>query len=755
MIRLLNPLSFPVLVHELLLLALCLAKAALSNTFQVELMNRPYRSISLCVLLSLTALCFRPALADGTGQAQAPIHLSPSPVEPEAAKVVSLLFTRFHYRPQPLDQSFSKVVFDHLLENLDPERSSFTRADIDSFAPEANALAPSTLNGELSPAFFIVNRYLNRALEQYQYAQTLLPHGFDFTSKESVQIERKDAPWPSLTDELHDLWRKHAEDDWLRLKLAGQNDEAIRQTLTHRYQRVTERLKKTTPEDAFQIYMTAFSESMDPHTDYFVPKTALEFNTQMSLSLVGIGAYLREHDEYVQISELVPGGPAGTSGKVHVGDRIVAVGQGDKAGLVDVVGWRADDVVGLIRGAVGTSVRIELLSDERKGDSVTRTVVLQRRKVSIADEAARSSVIETADQGHRQRIGVISVPSFYEDFEGRRDGDPGYSSVSRDVKRMLTEFNEKHVDGVLIDLRNNGGGSLTEATALAGLFSGSGPVVQVRDARGNVEVDGAPNDQAVWTGPLGVLVNHGSASASEIFAAAIQDKKRGLIIGETTFGKGTVQNLVDLDSVVGRDGSNKLGELKMTIAQFYRVNGVSTQLVGVRPDISFPSTGQEKLFGESIYKNALPASSISALPRKAGAAQARFVSVLEETHEKRVADSPAWQLMLDEINAFQRASSRTSVSLNLAVRKADRDADIAVTKAFQDRRRNIDKAAGVPADSDDAAIADDGLDPSERALSPEKTPSSSKMLKDPGLQEAAQIVADESRLLIMFAAATG
>lgn len=716
-------------------------------------MKRPYPPLSLRVLLSLTALCFRPVLADGTIQAQSPIHLSPSPVEPEAAKVVSLLYTRFHYRPRPLDQSFSKVVFDHLLENLDPERSSFTRADIDGFAPEANALAPSTLDGNLSPAFFIVNRYLNRALEQYQYAQTLLAQGFDFSSKESIQIDRKDAPWPGSTDELHDLWRKHAEDDWLRLKLAGQNDEAIRKTLVHRYQRVAERLKKTTPEDAFQIYMTAFSESMDPHTDYFVPKIALEFNTQMSLSLVGIGAYLREHDEYVQISELVPGGPAVTSGKVNVGDRIVAVGQGDKAGLVDVVGWRADDVVGLIRGAVGTSVRIELLSDERNGDSVTRTVVLQRRKVSIADEAARSSVIETVDQGHRQRIGVISVPSFYEDFEGRRDGDPGYSSVSRDVKRMLTEFNEKHVDGVLIDLRNNGGGSLTEATALAGLFSGPGPVVQVRDARGNVEVDDAPNDQAVWTGPLGVLVNHGSASASEIFAAAIQDRKRGFIIGETTFGKGTVQNLVDLDSVVGRDGSNRLGELKMTIAQFYRVNGVSTQLVGVRPDISFPSTGQEKLFGESTYKNALPPSSISALPLKAGAAQAHFISLLVETHEKRVADLPAWQLMLDEINAFQKTSSRTSVSLNFAVRKADRDTDISVTKAFQDRRRKIDRAAGVAADSDDAALADDGLDPSERALSQEKTPSS-KTLKDPGLQEAAQIVADESRLLVMFAAAT-
>ncbi len=718
-------------------------------------MNRPYRSLSLCILLSVTTLRVHPVLADGASQPQAPIHLSPSPIELDAGKVVSLLFTRFHYRPHPLDQSFSKVVFDHLLDNLDPERSSFTRADIESFAPEANSLAPSTLNGDLSPAFFIVNRYLNRALEQYQYAQTLLAKGFDFTSRESFQIERKDAPWPASGDELRELWRKHAQDDWLRLKLAGQDDEAIRKTLTHRYQRVAERLQKTTPEDAFQIYMTAFSESMDPHTDYFVPKTALEFNTQMSLSLVGIGAYLREHDEYVQISELVPGGPAGTSGKVHVGDRIVAVGQGDKSGLVDVVGWRADDVVGLIRGAVGTSVRIELLSDEHKGDSVARTVVLQRRKVSIADEQARSSIIETLNQGHHQRIGVISVPSFYEDFDGRSAGDPGYSSVSRDVKRMLTEFDKTHVDGVLIDLRNNGGGSLTEATALAGLFSGSGPVVQVRDARGNVEIDDAPNDHAAWTGPLGILVNHGSASASEIFAAAIQDRKRGFIIGETTFGKGTVQNLINLDSVVGRDGSNKLGELKMTIAQFYRVNGVSTQLVGVQPDIPFPSTGQAKQFGESTYKNALPPSTITALRFKAGTAQPRFIRLLEETHEKRVADSPAWQLMLDEISAFQKASSRTLVSLNFAVRKADRDADIAVSKGFQDRRRKIDEAAGLPAVADDVAIADDGLDPSERALSRQKTPSSAIALRDPGLQEAAQIVADESRLLIMYAAATG
>jgi len=718
-------------------------------------MKRPFRWSLYCLLLIPSTFCVQLSLADDVGLGQEPIHLVPTPVEPQAGKVVSLVLSRFHYRPRALDPAFSKVVFNHLLEDLDPERTSFTRSDIDSFAPEANSLAQSTLNGDLTPAFVLVNRYLNRALEQYQYAQTLLGKGFDLSSKDSFAIERKDAPWPSSAAELHDLWRKRAEDDWLRLKLAGQDDDAIRKTLTHRYARVEERLQKTTPEDAFQIYMTAFSESMDPHTDYFVPKTALEFNTTMSLSLVGIGAYLREHDEYVQISDLVPGGPAGTSGKVHVGDRIVAVGQGESAGLVDVVGWRADDVVSLIRGAVGTSVRIELLSDEHKGDSVPRTVVLQRRKVSIADEAARASVIDSVDQGHRQRIGVITVPSFYEDFDGKRVGDPGYRSLTRDVRQMLTDFDKTHVDGVLIDLRNNGGGSLAEATGLAGLFSGPGPVVQVRDAKGNVEVNDAPDSQAAWTGPLAVLVNHGSASASEIFAAAIQDRKRGVIIGETTFGKGTVQNLVDLDSIVGRDGANQLGELKMTIAQFYRVNGISTQLIGVKPDIVFPTTGEEKLFGESTYKNALPPSTITALPIEAGMAQPRFVSLLEETHETRVAHSPRWQLMLDEIRTVEQASSRKSISLNFAERKAERDADMAIARAYQDRRRKLDQADGLPLDHDDSALADDGLDPSERALSSEKTPSTKQDLTDPALREAAKIVADESRLLMMLARATG
>lgn len=721
---------------------------------EVELMNRPSPAFLFCLLLAMSTLCVQSTLADDANLDQGPIHLVPTPLEPKAGKVVGLVLSRFHYRPRPLDQSFSKVVFDHFLGDLDPERSVFMRSDIDSFAPEATSLGQSTVNGDLSPAFVLINRYLNRALEQYQYDQTLLGKGFDFTSKDSFEIERKNAPWPSSVAELHDLWRKRTEDDWLRLKLAGQDDDAIRRTLAHRYARVAERIKKTTPEDAFQIYMTAFSESMDPHTDYFVPKTALEFNTTMSLSLVGIGAYLREHDEYVQISELVPGGPAGASGKVHVGDRIVAVGQGEAATLVDVVGWRADDVVSLIRGAVGSSVRIELLPDESKGDSVTRTVVLQRRKVSVADEAARASIIDSVDQGHRQRIGVITVPSFYEDFDGKRTGDPGYRSLTRDVRQMLTDFQKTHVDGVLIDLRNNGGGSLTEATGLAGLFSGPGPVVQVRDARGNVEVDNAPNSQAAWTGPLGVLINHGSASASEIFAGAIQDRKRGVIIGETTFGKGTVQNLVDLDSIVGRDGTNELGELKMTIAQFYRINGVSTQLIGVKPDIAFPPTGQEKQFGESTYKNALPPSTIPALQVTAGPTQPHFVSLLEEIHATRAAHSQPWQLMLEEIKTAGQVSSRTTVSLNFAERKAQRDADIAIAKAFQDRHRKLDQAAGLPFDGDDATLADDGLDPSERALSAEKAPSTKVDLTDPALREAAQIVADESRLLILFAGAT-
>jgi carboxyl-terminal processing protease len=676
----------------------------------------------------------------------APIALAPAEQDAVAGKVAMMFLTRFHYRPRPLDATFSAVVFDKLIETLDPDRSYFTQADIAHFAPLRPTLGTALDQGDLTPAYDPINRYLNRVVEEARYAQSLLKDGFDFTAHESIATDRKTSPWPASTDELHELWRERAKEDWLRLKLAGQGDDAIRKTLAHRYANLASRIEKTGTDDAFQLFMTAYAESTDPHTDYFAAKAATAFNTEMSLSLEGIGAYLREHDEYTQVTELIAGSPAAKSGKIHVGDRITGVGQGTAGPMTDVIGWRSDDVVALIKGKSGTAVRVELLPDESKGDVAPHIVTLTRRHISIEDEAAKQTVLQVGDPAHAHKLGIITVPSFYEDFDARKAGDANYRSVTRDVSRMLGELKKQKVDGVVIDLRDNGGGSLTEAADMVGLFTGAGPVVQVRSADGSIDEQGSDNETPMWSGALGVLVNHGSASASEIFAAAIQDRGRGVILGQRTFGKGSVQNLLDLDEAVQSQHEGKLGELKMTIAQFYRINGASTQLLGVTPDIAFPATESEKDFGESTYTNALPASSIAPVPHAHDTSVQALVPKLESAHAARVQHAARWQLTIDELNAFQATAARTSVSLNLEERKATRDADLKASAAFRARRKALNIADGLPVD-DDVPQGDDGLDPEERSVALDKRPSPAKPSSDAYVQEAAQIIADEAALL--------
>jgi carboxyl-terminal processing protease len=690
--------------------------------------------------------------AASSATAAGTIALVPEDQEAVAGKVAMLFLTKFHYRPRPLDATFSAVVFDKLIETLDPERSYFTAADIAHFAPLRPTLGTAIDQGDLGPAFEPINLYLNRVVDEARYAQSLLKDGFDFSVHESIATERKAAPWPASMDELHELWRERAKEDWLRLKLAGQGDDAIRKTLAHRYANLASRIQKTSADDAFQLFMTAYAESTDPHTDYFAAKAATAFNTEMSLSLEGIGAYLREHDEYTQVTELIPGSPAAKSGKIHVGDRITGVGQGTAGPLTDVIGWRSDDVITLIKGKSGSTVRMELLPDESKGDVAPHVVTLTRRHISIEDEAAKQTVLQVGEPGHAHKLGIITVPSFYEDFDARRAGDANYRSVTRDVSRMLGEMKKQKVDGVVIDLRDNGGGSLTEASDMVGLFTGAGPVVQVRSADGKVEVQGANNATPAWSGALGVLVNHGSASASEIFAAAIQDRGRGVILGQRTFGKGTVQNLLDLDEAVEEQHEGKLGELKMTIAQFYRINGDSTQLLGVKPDIAFPPTEDEKDFGESTYKNALPESSIAAVPHTQDKTLMPLFPKLDSAHAARVQHTARWQLTMDELASFQATAARTTVSLNLDERKATREADLKVSADFRARRKALNIADGLPVDDDDAsAKGDDGLDPEERSVAQDKRPEPTKPSKDPYVQEAAQVVADEAAMLMTVA----
>jgi carboxyl-terminal processing protease len=670
--------------------------------------------------------------------------------EAVAAKVAMMFMTRFHYRPKPLDAAFSSEVFDRLIENLDPQHTYFTRADISRLAPLRPSLGSALDSANLTPALEPVNLYLNRVLEEAGYGQSLLVAGFDFSASESEMIDRKAQPWPESTDELHELWRQRVKDDWLRLKLAGKDDPGIRQTLARRYKNLESRVAKTTSEDALQLFMTAYAQSTDPHTDYFAPKAASQFNTAMSLTLDGIGAYLRAHDEYTVVTELVPGSPAEKSGQVHVGDRLTGIGQGSSGPMTDVIGWRTDDVAALVRGKAGTAVRVELTPEERMGDAAPKTVTLTRRRVTIEDQAARQAVIDLGAPGQSRKIGVITVPSFYEDFEGKRTGDPQYRSVTRDVSAMLAAFSKSNVDGVVIDMRNNGGGSLTEAAGMVGLFAGPGPVVQVRSANGDVDVQRSAASAPVWRGPVAVLVNHGSASASEIFAAALQDRGRALIVGEQTFGKGTVQNLVDLGDALGRGSDGKLGELKMTIAQFYRVNGVSTQLKGVVPDVVYPDTPDDLDLGESMYKNALPASSIAAVRYVRDDREVPHLAALLRSHQDRVDASADWQLQQEQAAAYAAMAKRTSVSLNLSERKAVRDADIKRIADFAARRKALALAEGRPADGDDAPTADDGLVPTERAVDAKRL-GATKVLTDAYVRETAQIVEDDAALLMTVA----
>ncbi|HVB83400.1 MAG TPA: S41 family peptidase, partial [Rhodanobacteraceae bacterium] len=531
------------------------------------ILRRLLFAVSLLLILPIAqakapAACAAPGSAPRRAAAAFP--LTPTPAQSEVAQLSARFLTRYSYEALPLDNAMSERVFKAYFDALDGEKLFFTQADVDHFASLRDGLDSAIWTGDMSGPFAIFNLYEQRVAERVAYARSLLAKGFDFNREESFDLDRRHAPWAKDTAALNDLWRKRVKNDWLRLKLAGQKDPEIRRTLDKRYANYVEQARELDGEDAFSTFMNAYAMANDPHTNYLGPRASENFDISMKLSLEGIGAVLERRDEYTQIREIVPGGPASRS-KLQVGDRIVGVGQGAGCPIEDVVGWRLDDVVALIRGKKDTVVRLEVLPADVGLDGKHETITMVRKKVTIEEQAAKKKIIDIRDGGRTLKIGVIDLPTFYQDFEARRRGDPNYRSATRDVAKLLAELKKDKVDGVIVDLRNNGGGSLAEATELSGLFIGKGPIVQVRDNRGRVEEEDSDNGR-VWDGPLAVLVNRGSASASEIFAAAIQDYGRGLIIGENTYGKGTVQNLVDLDQVA-QQPQGKLGELKMTIAE--------------------------------------------------------------------------------------------------------------------------------------------------------------------------------------------
>ncbi len=712
----------------------------------------------------------QPAAAPATIPAKGgSTDMQPIAAQTQAALWASRVLGRYHYSPVPLDDAMSVKIFDKYFEGLDGEKLYFTQADLDGFADLRTKMDDAINNEDLTAPFAIYNLYQKRFAERMAYARGLLKTKFDFTTDETLQLDREKAPWAKNEEEIRDLWRKRVMNDWLRLKLAGKDDKSIRETLDKRYDNYVNRIRKLNNEDVFQMFMNAYATAIEPHTNYLGPRSADNFDIAMRLSLEGIGCVLQSRDDYTVIREVVPGSPADKSGKLKVGDRIVGVAQGDKA-FVDVLGWRLDDVVALVRGEKGTTVRLDVIPGDGGVDAKHVTVSMVRNKISMEEQAAKKSIIKVKEGGVERRIGVISLPTFYQDFEARRKGDKEFRSATRDVERILTELKKEKVDNVLIDLRNNGGGSLTEAVELTGLFIDKGPVVMQRTAEGRVEVESDIKPGLAWDGPVGVLINRGSASASEIFAAAIQDYGRGLIIGEPSFGKGTVQTLIDLDRFAPNE-KMRYGELKMTIAQFFRINGGTTQLRGVTPDIKLPVMTDLDSFGESSYDNALPWVAIKPAQYMPLGDLKELVAPLQQRHEARIAKDEDFKFLQEDIAEVQRLRKENAISLNEAVRRKERDAQDARSKLREARLAGNsvtkDEPASGPGSAEKRAEApdptkpeksvvavrgtprqDDGLQADERNLQAElAAEKAAKDAKDVMLQEAANILADEVGML--------
>lgn len=594
--------------------------------------------------------------------------------EPQHATVserVTSRFTRSHYRQFDLNDDFSKKIFARYLNMLDYNHNVLLASDVAQFKDRETALDDELKSGQLDTAYALFNLAQKRRFERYEYALSLLKSPMTFDGNDTIDVDRSKSPWPTSTEELNKLWAAKVKYDELNLKLAGKDWPEIQKILTKRYQFAIKRLTQSKSEDVFQLFMNAFAHEIDPHTNYLSPRNTEQFNTEMSLSLEGIGAVLQQtEDDYTQINSMVAGGPAAKSKSLKVGDRIVGVGQPGKP-MVDVIGWRLDDVVELIKGPKGSKVRLEILP-AGKGTK-TRTITLTRERIRLEDRAVKMSV-KTVDG---KKVGVLDIPGFY-------------VGLTDDVKVQLQKLEKQNVSSVIIDLRSNGGGALTEAVSLSGLFIPSGPVVQVRDNNGKIREDADTDGVVYYKGPLVVLVDRFSASASEIFAAAMQDYDRALIVGEPTFGKGTVQQYRSVNRIYDqmlRPEWPELGSVQYTIQKFYRINGGSTQRKGVTPDIIMP-TGLESIdTGESFEDNALPWDSIKAATYdKAGDVQ-KFDPVLLADHNQRIASNPEFQYIEQDIAHYKALKDRKNiVSLNYAQReKENKDDDATRLKRINER----------------------------------------------------------------------
>ncbi len=592
------------------------------------------------------------------------VTFKPSLEQRLRSNLATKFLANWHYKDTRLDDELSEMIFDGYLDLLDPNYSFFLASDIETFAPYRLRLDDALQHSDPTPAYEMFNVYVQRVKERVEFARAQLKQPMDFTIDESYIWDRSDTKWAKSEAELDEFWRLRVKNDYLRLRLTDKEDEAILETLDDRYENLDRRISELNSDDIFQFFMNAFAQSIEPHTAYMSPRRSENFEISMRLSLEGIGALLGRENEYTSIASVVPGGPADKEGHLKAGDKVLAVGQGKDGKMEDVVGWRVDDVVDLIRGPKHTIVRIEVLHEDTGLNGPTELIEIVRDEVKLEEQAAQSRIIEVPGENEEVvKVGVIDLPVFYLDFTGRAKNLPDYRSSTRDVRRLIDEMKTEGIEGLVVDLRNNGGGSLLEATTLTGLFIDEGPVVQVRNSSGRISTEEDTDPGMAWNGPLAVLVNRYSASASEIFAAAIQDYGRGLVIGETTFGKGTVQNLVDLDDYAPPSDEGKMGQLKITMAQFFRVNGGSTQNRGVVPDIQFPSAGDPDEYGERSLDNALPWTSIPTANYEREGNLDRMVAVADYRYQDRIASDQEFGWLLSDVEEYNLNKDKKDISL--------------------------------------------------------------------------------------------
>jgi len=587
-------------------------------------------------------------------------------------QLVNTVLTRYHFKKFDLNDSLSSAIFDRYIKSLDFSRLYFLQSDLSNFEVSRYKVDDFLIEGNLNLAYEIYNTYQKRLTERIDYVSEILQNEFDYSIDEYYEVRQDSAQWAVNTSELNDIWRKRIKYDALNLKLAGKDWSSIAETLKKRYESIRKAIYQTKSEDVFQLYLNAYTETVDPHSNYLLPITSDNFKIDMTRALEGIGAQLQAEDDYTKVVEVIAGGPAFKSNLLHRDDRIIGVAQGVEGEMVDVVGWRVNDVVKLIRGPKDSIVRLLILQASEGANAIPKEIKLVRDKVKLEDQSAKKQILEFNNSDNPYRIGVISIPAFYVDYEAEQKGDKDFKSTTRDVRKLINELQTEKVNGIVIDLRNNGGGSLSEAIELTGLFIKEGPVVQVKQSNGYIDVGDDPDPEIVYDGPLAVLVNRFSASASEIFSGAIQDYGRGIILGEQTYGKGTVQNLIDLNRMMSKT-ANKLGQVKITIAKFYRISGGSTQHLGVVPDIKFPSAIDAHEFGESSEPSALPYDQILATKYIPFTNVKNLIPLLENNHEIRVKDDIRFQSFIEDVNENKQTRDRNSISLNEDVRKKEKE----------------------------------------------------------------------------------